>query len=63
MKKLIKFLVLILVLCIFAFSNNRYITKARKFSIEKGKIGFEMLISKMKSSENETVKNIGKTIE
>lgn len=59
MKKIIKLLILLLVLAIFAFSNNKYIVLGRN----KMKTGYELLIKNLKSSSNEKVVEIGKAIE
>lgn len=59
MKKLIKLTIGILILLIFAFSNNKYVVIART----KAKVGYEQLVSYLKSNENQTISKFGNTIE
>lgn len=63
MKKLIKLSILIALLAIFAFSDNLYISKTRRFVSEKGKELFTKGTNEMKISENETIAKIGEIIE
>jgi len=69
MKNLIKFVVLIVVLAILAFSENPTIVKGRTFVVENvkklldnAKPVYDKTTDKMQSSDNETVAKIGKTL-
>ena len=63
MKKLIKVVLAVAVIAIFAFSSNPTITKARTFVGEKGKELYSKATDKAKESENETVSKFGEVIE
>lgn len=62
MRKIIKILILLVALAIFAFSSNSYITKARTFTMKNGKTLYEYGINKMKTSDNESLRSMADKI-
>lgn len=63
MKNLIKLVILLVILAVFAFSSNPHIVKARTFAVNKGKVLFDKGVNEMKISDNETLSKIAKEIE
>lgn len=63
MRKLIKLIISLAILSIFIFSNNTYITKARTFTYNKGRVLYIKTIDKMKTSYNNAVSKIARNIE
>jgi len=62
MIKLIKFTVLLIVLGIFAFSQNPTVSKIRSFTFENGKKAYSFCVGSMETSKYDSIKTIGATI-
>ena len=60
MKSLIKLLLLIVVLSIFAFSENSTITKTRTFVLENGKPIYGKVVGKLTTMKNNVIAKIEK---
>lgn len=63
MKSFFKFVLLIVVLSIFTFSENSTITKTRTFVLENGKPIYEKAVEKLTIVKNDVIAMIEKTKE
>jgi hypothetical protein len=62
MKNLLKLLVLMVVLSIFAFSENQTIIKVRNYTEKNGKILYDKGADVLKTSKNQYVASVGKIL-